>query len=297
MIQVPKVGFARITAAEYHSDPCSDPSLSSSIAKVLCDETPAHAALLHPHMGGRGKRATTEMNLGTLGHELMLGEGKGYVLCDFKDWRTNAAKDARAAAEADGKVAVLPHQLDKAREAAVAWMAQLHEYGIRFSGESELAGFWQERASDGTVVQCRTLLDHYIDADGIVYEFKTCDRAAEEVLPAKMESMGYDIQAAAHVRAVEAIRPELAGRVKHRFIFAETDPPFAVQPDVSRAGSMQQLGELRWRRAVDTWARCLATNKWPGYPQQPVRVEARSFSLAAEMAKLEARLENEGEAA
>ena len=33
---------------------------------------------------------------------------------------------------------------------------------------------------------------------------------------------------------------------------------------------MAQIGALKWQRAIDTWARCLAADRWPAYVREPV---------------------------
>jgi hypothetical protein len=43
---------------------------------------------------------------------------------------------------------------------------------------------------------------------------------------------------------------------------------------------MLELGNARWRYAINKWARCINSGMWPGYEEQEVlRVEASSWSL------------------
>ena len=70
-----------ITAADYHSDCCDEPSLSSSIAGLLIDQTPKHAWTAHPRLNPNFKpESSPAMNLGSVAHELLLGKGGGFEI-------------------------------------------------------------------------------------------------------------------------------------------------------------------------------------------------------------------------
>src|SRR5258708_36421550 len=105
-----------VTEAAYHSDPCVRPSLSSSIAHTLVTQSPRHAWLEHPRLGGSkdsiAKRTKT-MDEGQILHKLLLGAGAKFEMVVADDWRTNASKESRAAIEAGGKIAVLAKNFEK----------------------------------------------------------------------------------------------------------------------------------------------------------------------------------------
>ena len=73
-----------------------------------------------------------------------------------------------------------------------------------------------------------------------------------------------------------------ARRVQMQFVFAETKEPYAVTV-AECAGSMEELGESRWRRAIEIWARCLKNDEWPGPADGVVRLEAPGWALAREL--------------
>jgi hypothetical protein len=134
--------------------------------------------------------------------------------------------------------------------------------------------------SDAGDVTCRSMLDH-VSADWTtVDDLKTCESAHPRDVERSFLKYGYDIQHAAYVHAAEALKPELAGRVKMRFVFVETEPPFGVSivvPD----GAMREYGNRRWHRAATVWAGCTIANKWPDYEgEQTVTVPA--WALAQE---------------
>jgi hypothetical protein len=267
----------------YHSDPCERPSLSSSIAHTLVSQSEAHAWLQHPRLGGTAREPSNEMDHGTLFHALMLGHGRAVVIVDADDWRTKAAKDLREEARASGHIAVLRHKYNEAQTAAGAVTARLQrEFGVVLDGYSEVVFVWAETAEDGTEVLCRCQVDHWKPEACMVYDLKSTGDAHPDTCARKLVSMGYAIQRAAYVSAVEHTFPELAGRVGFEFLFCEVNEPHAVTP-IGCAGTMREVGEMQWRQAVNRWARALRGDDWPTYTRSTVLVEAKPWELEAAM--------------
>lgn len=246
-----------VTIEEYHSME----ALSSSIAKVLIAKSPAHAA-----QALIDEAAPTEaMDNGAIAHRLLLGKGDEYRVLDFPDWRTGAARAAKEKARAERKVPILLHRFEALEVAVTAIAMRIQRMGIRFDGESELALSWLETDVEGDQL-CRCRIDHARigPAGAQIFELKLVESAAPDAVERSSESMGYAIATAAYIRAVEALRPDLRGRVEFRFIFAELSPPFGVnvcQPD----GLFRDVGEARWLRAVRTWRKCSRERYWPTY--------------------------------
>lgn len=280
---VPNIGLRTIPAAVYHADPCAVPSLSSHCAATLITRSPAHAWHEHPRLGGGKSKTSKAKQRGSLAHELLLqpaGEiDAGVAVIRADSFRTKAAQRQRDDALDNGKVPVLEREFDAAVIVCGKLAAQLLEYGIRLNGTSEVAAFWQEVASDGTVVQCRGLLDHVVFVEGHIIELKTCRSAHPRAIQKAIEAYSYHIQCEAYKRALACIDPTLGGRVRHTWLFCELEPPYVIVP-AEAAGSMRKLGESSWLQAVDTWANCLATNEWPSYSRGKVlRVEASPWAL------------------
>jgi hypothetical protein len=279
-------------AAQYHADPCAAPSLSSSIAHLLVAKSPAHAWLAHPRLGAQPVASTPAMDEGTLLHELILRPSEAQerlVVVTADNWRTKAAQEQREAARAEGKLAILERDLMAALQASVEILNRFRGLGVVLSGASEVAAFWQEHASDGTVVQCRGMFDHVLRAEGVIYDLKKSRTAHPKAIPKHVESYGYHIQATAYRRALEQIEPQHAGRVQFRWLFVEAVAPYGVTV-AEPAGSMRALGDACWSQAVDTWAQCLATGEWPGYSREVQRIEASPWAL-------QGAFEEDGEAA
>ena len=259
-----------VSPDEYHALP----HFSSSIAKVLIERTPLHAKQM------RGKPPTKEMDRGNVVHRLALGRGKAFAVLPFDDWRTKAAKEARDAARADGRVPIKEGDFESAKLIADAVTARLAEQGLVLDGRSELAMEWEERSEHGPVA-CRAMLDHVWLDRGLILDLKVTENASPAAIERTAENLGYGIQAAAYQRAMAALVPELAGRVRFLFAFVEPEPPFAVNvcaPD----GMFRELGERRWLRAVSAWASCLKNNAWPGYGNGVNQLSVPGWALSRE---------------
>lgn len=268
-----------ISPDEYHLRT----GLSASIATTLITRSPLHAWYEHPALGGHGRDATAEMDFGAVCHTLVLGNGKRFAECAYKDWRTDASKAARERHRADGLIPILTHHLEAAEECAAAVVRQLAERDIALDGQSEIAVEWEEPSSRGPVL-CRSMFDHAWIEDGAILDLKFVGNAESSQIERSGERFGYAIQSHAYKRALTALRPELEGRVGFLFAFAETDPPYALnltEPD----GALREIGERRWRRAVETWAECMETygakQPWPGYGRIN-QLSAPAWALARE---------------
>ncbi|HEY8943080.1 MAG TPA: PD-(D/E)XK nuclease family protein, partial [Polyangiaceae bacterium] len=208
------IGLHELTPEEYHGDPCEVPALSSSIAKILVTESPAHAWLAHPRLGGRRFEPSADMDRGSLMHALLLQHERPVSVVDADDWRTKAAREAREAARAAGVLPVLRHKYDSALKASEVIRSRLRdEWGILLDGRVEVAAVWEELADDGTKVLCRAQMDHLaIDLGAAsILDLKCGGCAAPDFCERQMVPMGYDIQQAAYTRAIESIFPRLAG--------------------------------------------------------------------------------------
>jgi hypothetical protein len=233
------------------------PHFSASTAKVLIAKSPAHARAENK------RKPTKALDAGNVIHRLVLGKGKDYQVIDADDWRTNVAKAKRDEARALGLVPVLAADFERYQVASERITSQLADHDIVLDGDSELAFEWNEYTSFGPVA-CRGMMDHVWLDRGVILDLKITADASPTGVERTAENFGYAIQSAAYTSGLSTLRPELAGRIKFIFAFAEQEEPFALnlrEPD----GVFRELGERRWRRAVTTWARCTANNEWPAY--------------------------------
>lgn len=286
-LPAPYARILKCTEAEYFADPCAVPSLSQSIATTLVSVSPLHAWAKHPRLGNcEPLDPTAALDAGKVMHKLLLGAGAEVDVVEAKDWRTKVAQEARDNAYLNGRIPMLREAYDNAVACAAATRTGLARAGVNLdefdAAEPEVAIEWTEPGQYGDVV-CRGKLDKLLlgENDAVIFDVKKSRDAHPRVLGRRMIEYGYDIQHAAYTRAVQALRPDLAGRIRFLFLFLEDAPPYAVLPAVPD-GPMRAHGEMRWERAVRTWERCLRSNVWPGYSAGPVSLEAPAWALAQE---------------
>lgn len=258
-----------VTEAAYHADPCVSPSLSSSIAHTLVTQSPRHAWLEHPRLGGNKDRvATRTMDEGAILHKLLLGKGAQFEMVVADDWRTNDAKAARSAIHAAGKIAILAKHFEKLKTAAEHIFRHAKDHGFPLIGQAEVAVEFVDYADQikrEREILCRCRMD-LIGANHVLYDVKKVDSANPKDIARKICEYGYDIQATAYVRAYEQLIPEALGRTDFVFLFCEPDPPYEVVP-VRLDGYFTEIGKRRWNKALALWDKLLTEGSypWPGY--------------------------------
>lgn len=285
----PRARILQVTEEQYRSDPCELPSLNQSIANILLAQSPLHAYAAHPRLGNQPRETTVPKIEGTVIHALLLGKGAESIdVLAFDNYRTKAAQTARDESIAAGRTPVLAAKHAEIVTAAETIRKNLAEQGVVFeNGVTELTIEWTEDSDEGPVL-CRGRLDFLrVDAtSALIVDPKKIASADARTCARHAEDFGYLVQRAAYVSAVEALYPHLAGRVEFKFAFMEIEAPYAA---VVREcdGAARWIGEQRWRRACNTWARCLKTGNWPGYLNEPL--EALPWAITQEEQYVEQR--------
>jgi PDDEXK-like uncharacterized protein DUF3799 len=258
-------GIYQMSADTYHADPCPIPSLSASIAHILCSQSPLHAWTAHPRLNPNYIREeATRMDIGSIVHALVLeGENKACVL-DFPDRRTNAYKQAHAAAMAAGEIPVLRKDFEDIKGMVVSLRQHLDKHRklqtALMEGRPEVTLIWKE---DNGVV-CRARPDWLSDDHRRIEDYKTRSGTANpEVVSRTIFTEGWDIQAAFYIRGLKALDPR--AEPMFRFVLQETYPPYAVSV-VALGPDSLMLADKKVLWAIDTWKRCLDANEWPSYP-------------------------------
>lgn len=251
-----------IPAREYHLRP----ELSGSIAKTIIARSELHAWSEHPAYGGAGKAATKLMDRGAAVGRLLLGKGAELACLPFDDWRTKAAQESRDKARAQDLVPLTHVEHSEYEAAAKEIKSRLDAMGHFISevtGVSEPVVLWQEDSPYGPVA-CRCMMDHLSIPRATIYELKVVGDAHPEHVERSAESMGYRISAAAYIRALAALRPELIGSIAFQFLFVEPTPPYAIYAPPPSVEFLES-GDRDWTSAVSRWARAQRDNHWPGY--------------------------------
>jgi hypothetical protein len=286
------VGIHTVDADAYHADPCARPSLSASIAHVLIGQSPRHAWTQHPRLNPGFEREENErFDVGTVAHALLLQGEEIVQVCDFPDWRSGAAREARDQARRDGRIPLLTKKILDVTAMLDATRPQLNQVDtappLFTDGTPEQTLVWEE---DG--VLCRARADWLRDDYATIDDFKTTSRTANpDTWSRTLFGMGCDLQAAFYLRGLRALTGET--RTEFRFVVQETFPPYALSV-VTLDKAVYALADEKIDKALRVWRRCLETGDWPAYPVTVRRAELPSWEETRWLERLE---EEEGVAA
>lgn len=281
-MKITKPGFYEdMPASVYHADPCPSPSLTQSIAKILIEQSPAHARLAHPRLAppateeDAAEKYVAAKVIGDAAHAMMIGRGKLIAEGNFDSWRTKDSQAFRAEAEAAGKLAILSKHLARAAEMVKAASYQLdpagHTNAFRI-GKGEVVLAWQEGD-----LWFRTMIDWMIDTCH-PYDLKTTGLSVAPHVAIERPSLeGWDIQAAMHERGLNALDPANAGRRAFHYINQENEPPYALVP-VRISEHDLTMGRKKLDHAVEIWRRCIESNTWPLYPAETIMSRPRAWT-------------------
>lgn len=285
LVTIDKPGiYKEFPAASYHADPCPEPSLSSSMAKLLINTSPLHAMTAHPKLNPdfEANDGDAKMDFGSVAHELLLKQGGGIEILNFDSFRTKAAQEARAAAKANGMTPILRHDFDRANlmveaaRAQIAYIEDCHDAFVKPGlGEQMLA--WQEGD-----MWFRNLADYIAPARPtghiVCYDYKTTSASASpSAVAMTLYNMEYEVQAAMLERGlVHLVGNDVAGKIIFRFVVQETTAPFALTVAEMDATAWM-LGRKKLGAAVSMWRRCVSRGEWPGYPSKIIKAEMPEF--------------------
>ena len=285
-------GIHTIPEGEYHADPAPQPSLSSTLARLILDRSPLHAWTAHPRLNPAWEPTERKtFDIGRAAHRAVLGRGGDYVAYPGEYLASNGAastKEAKAWAEeqrAEGRTPLKADEMDQIGTMAEAVQRQLAAMGIRFTPErsevvalAEIDGIW-----------CRAMIDQApADPRLPLYDLKTTTDASPDAVARAVAGYGYDVQAAHYLAVWKAATGEDR---KFRFVFVEKEAPFGV----SVVELYRKPGdEADWfdhadanaRDARRIWGECLTSGQWPGYPARVAVLGAPGWHTA----KMEARI-------
>ena len=265
--------YDNMPVSDYHADPAPEPSLSSSIAKILVNQSPAHAWHAHPRLNPHHRPEESEdFDRGSAAHSLLLEGDDRMVECAFNDWRTNAAKDMRDKIRLEGKLPLLTKHIGPVRK--------MVEIAKKYLRESELELQIEDCYAERTVIWQaggiwkRARFDLQVRNRPIILDFKSTESADPLSFSRQIIAMGYDVQAAFYTEAYEAVHlwktesPRALGTSPtFCFLVQERTEPFACSL-VGVDPMMLDLGQQKCEFASKLWKQCLDSGKWLGYPRQ-----------------------------
>lgn len=250
-------------AHDYHQD--TEGRLSSSIARPLVMRTPAHAKAV---LDGDVVVAESDaMKFGTVVHQQLLRDDR-VVVSPYDEYRSNEAKAWKAAQEAAGLVPIKAKMWDAALECSQHVNGQIlahRDKPIPFTnGSAEVVLRWEENGA-----KCRAMLDWLHDDHTVIDDLKTTVDGSPHKFRKHIFNLGYDIQAAFYVRAVEAVHGVTP---RYRWVVVETKPPYPLSmfelSDRAMASARAKVD-----LAISLWKECLASGEWPAYGDTVHEVE------------------------
>lgn len=251
--------------AAYHNDPVPGGSLSSTGARKLLDTCPAKFR----HWADNREPFKAVFEEGKAAHRKQLGVGPELIPVEGDGkkgpevWDTAAVKAKVAAIREAGNVPLKQSQLDMVDAMAKALYAEPLARPLidPAYGETELSLFWRERGA-----WCRARPDRFLRLHSgrqVVVDYKSCASAAPADVDTAIARYGYHIQGAFYVAGVKALA--LAGDdCGFLLVMQEKEPPYlvtVVEPDITA----MRMGAIRVRQALDIYAECAASGRWPGY--------------------------------
>lgn len=259
-------GVLTISSDDYHADKLADtPTLSSSIARILIAESPAHAYASHPRLNpAYVPPADKKFDVGTVVHQLLLDEHARVEVVHFENWTTKESKLCAEVARAAGKTPLLAKDWARANEIADAIRDQVAGLDVDppllTDGKPEQTLVWEENG-----VACRARLDWLRDDRAAIDDIKTTSRPANpESWSRTVFGLGYDVQAAFYLRGVKAVT---GAEPEFRLAVCETSPPYALAV-IGMAPAALELANAKVDWALALWQKCLETDTWPGYAKQ-----------------------------
>ena len=217
--------------------------------------------------------STPAQALGTAVHMMVLEPGRvrdGIVGDPYGASRSKEAIAWRAEQAAAGRLTLgmgedtdpwSPTPWTAAWAAADAVRAHPIAKALLGTGRAEVSGYWTD-ADFG--VLCRLRADWLDEAHQVVVDLKTTRDAGMDSFSRSAVEYRYHVQAAFYWDGLVA-----CGWVPQAFVFVcvETAPPYGVALYSVKPEDLD-LGRAVYRRDLATYAECLRSGEWPGYPEE-----------------------------
>lgn len=279
--------YPDLDSAEYLADPVPDRSISVSGARTLLEQTPA----IYLYETTHRRPDTAAFDMGHAAHASVLGDGMEIAVIPdellAKDGAasTKAAKEFIADARARGAVpiksdiaATVDAMADQLREHPVA--GKLLEPG---AGAVEQSAFWID---DNFGLWRRARFDYMREVDGrlTIVDFKTADDLTDRALQGSIARYGYAQQSPWYCDAAKALG--LDDDPRFLFVFQSKTAPYLVRV-IDLPEYWVQIGRKRNLRALEIYAECRETNRWPGYPNEIESLDPPAWVMWAEEEELD----------
>jgi hypothetical protein len=256
--------YPGISNADYHRGLLSDPKpLSSSMAKTIVTKSPAEFMWQQDHRIERHG-----FDEGQAVHDLVLEGGFTNIdLFEFKDWRTNAAKDAKAACYAAGRNPLLAHEAAPLQRMAEAVASSKLAANVFTKGKPEVSALVFDEEY-GVHLQARMdwlQLPEWGAARPVIADLKTSIKGANpRSFNREIAERRYHLSMAFYRRVLM-----LLGYTEPQLLFVVVDkaePHLVSVHEISVSDRL--VGDHLVKKAIATYAACLRSGEWPGYDTQ-----------------------------
>jgi len=257
-------------------------ALSASLCHELLTCSPAHAK----HRQAHPSEPSTESDIGTAIHDVLLEGRDRIVPIDAPDWRTKAAKEARELARAQGGIPMLAHkvaQIEAAVKQIKAFVAETELARIFEKAEVEQTLIWEEPCiyRDAAGIICKARPDLFTARWHVSVKTTAGSAEPSSWIRNHLVPSGYDVSAAFYERGFRMLKTQYEPSYAPSTVFlvAEQAPPhgcslIALSPD------MYEIAHKKVERAIRIWQECQHSGKWPAYPAQICYAEPTPWQLA-----------------
>lgn len=262
----PGILYRGVSDAEYHGD---ETSLSSSGARTIV----FRGAAQYRYERLNGATRKKEFDDGHAAHLYVLGEGSPVEIVDYRSWQSDAAKAAKEQAYAAGRVPLLRKDDETARGMAKVCLEHELAGALFGEGEAELSGWWVD-GETGALLRLR--LDWLTTINGrlVVVDYKTSKNAGRAAFGKAVGEFGYYLQQPFYVDGLEAL--DIDDDPDFVFVSQCKTPPYEVTVARLDAEDVQRGRELN-RRAIRTYAECMASGRWPDGSNHIHRVSVPTY--------------------
>lgn len=277
--------YPDISAELYHRAPnlLPAPSLSSSGAKVLLNRSPFHFFWDSPLNPDRpAEQDKPHFNIGKAAHDMILLSERwpehyhvlpeGYSDAHTKKW-AEAIAETEAARKA-GKTVLRAQDAETVRQVVAAIERNPLAVATLTNGVTEETLCWQDPRT-GVWLRARPDFrpNSIIDRRDVMVvpdlKFVATSNADPVGFRRALANFGYHQSAAFYMDGIKAVYGHYPTHWLH--VVVEKDPPYCVAL-YELPGEDIERGRVLNRRAIDLFARCLDSGKWPGFADDPLPV-------------------------
>jgi hypothetical protein len=240
------------------------PHVSQSVLSVMRSKSPAHALeyMTHPPEQTPALMMGTAVHMATLQPELF---DQHYAMAPQIDRRTKEGKAAWAAFQEEHPGATILSEDDYMRCLLMAKSVRNHPIASKLLiGEVEQSATWTDPA---TGLTCKARFD-VVSKFGVLADLKTTCDASREAFERSIWTYRYYLQAAFYLNGAQAL-----GIPADYFTFmaVEKEPPYAVVV-YNLMGEVIEAGREELKPLMETYAKCIETDTWPGYATEVVEI-------------------------